>query len=113
MRQARDLSGGGRDRSRVRTPAGEGVKLVKLLAVADVAWIVAEHRDRLARSNTVKPHPRRPAALSSCLNADEVVDGLVRGITEVLTGMGARLYGRRSAKKRARNGIAACAAGPQ
>ncbi|OQO90160.1 hypothetical protein B1813_20050 [Saccharomonospora piscinae] len=43
---------------------------------------------------------------------DEVADDLVRDITEVLTSMCARLYGRRSAKKRAQNGVAACAAEP-
>ncbi|MGW3467250.1 IS607 family transposase [Saccharopolyspora sp. NPDC000995] len=94
---------------------GRRAKLAKLLADPGVACIVVEHRDRLAGFGV----EHLEAALAATgrtivvLNAHEVADDLVRDITEVLTSMCARLYGRRSAKKRAEAGIAACAAQPQ
>lgn len=94
---------------------GDRAKLTKLLADPEVSCIVVEHRDRLARFGV----EHLEAALSATgrtiivLNNEEVADDLVRDITEVLTSMCARLYGRRSAKKRAQNGVAACAAEPQ
>lgn len=45
------------------------------------------------------------------LDDGEVEDDLVRDITEVLTSFRARLYGRRSAKNRAKRALE-CAAGP-
>jgi putative resolvase len=41
------------------------------------------------------------------LDPEETTDDLVRDITEVLTSMCARLYGRRSAKNRAARAVAA------
>ena len=82
---------------------GNRVKLRKLLADASVTTIVVEHRDRLARFGV----EHLAAALSATgrrivvLNPDEVKDDLVRDMVEVLTSMCARLYGRRSARKRA------------
>ncbi|GAB3558929.1 putative resolvase [Actinopolyspora lacussalsi] len=94
---------------------GGRAKLAKLLADAEVSCIVVEHRDRLARFGV----EHLEAALSATgrtivvLNNEEVAEDVVRDITEVLTSMCARLYGRRSAKKRAQNGLAACAAEPR
>lgn len=94
---------------------GRRVKLAKLLSDPGVSCIVVEHRDRLARFGV----EHLESALSASgrtlvvLDAEEVADDLVRDITEVLTSMCARLYGRRSARSRARNGVAACAAEPR
>lgn len=101
------------------TEVGSGLngrrgKLAKLLADPEVSRIVVEHRDRLARfgvehlESALSAHGRGLVVL----NTDEVADDLVRDITEVLTSMCARLYGRQSARKRAERGIAACAAEP-
>lgn len=82
---------------------GNRVKLWKLLSDPSVSTIVVEHRDRLARFGV----QHLEAALSAAgrkiivLHNDEVKDDLVRDMVEVLTSMCARLYGRRSARKRA------------
>jgi len=82
---------------------GNRVRLRKLLSDPAVTMIVAEHRDRLARFGV----EHLQAALSATgrsiivLDPDEVKDDLVRDMAEVLTSMCARLYGRRSARKRA------------
>ena len=82
---------------------GNRVRLRKLLADPAVTVIVVEHRDRLARFGV----EHLQAALSATgrsiivLDPDEAKDDLVRDMVEVLTSMCARLYGRRSARKRA------------
>ena len=92
----------------VVTEVGSGLngrrrKLHRLLADPDTAVIVVEHRDRLARFGV----EHLEAALSASgrrlvvLDAAETTDDLVRDITEVLTSMCARLYGRRAARNRA------------
>lgn len=91
---------------------GNRVKLRKLLADPAVTVIVVEHRDRLARFGV----EHLEAALSATgrrivvLNPDEVKDDLVRDMVEVLTSMCARLYGRRSARKRANAAVHAAEA---
>jgi putative resolvase len=90
---------------------GNRTRLRKLLADPAVTRIVVEHRDRLARFGT--EHVQ--AALSATgrelvvLDPDEVADDLVRDMVEVLTSMCARLYGKRSARRRA-EAAARCAA---
>ncbi|WP_326811822.1 IS607 family transposase [Streptomyces scopuliridis] len=87
--------------------------LHRLLADPGVGTIVVEHRDRLARFGV----EHLEAALSATgrrlvvLNPAETTDDLVPDITEVLTSMCARLYGRRSAKDRAVRAVAV-AVGP-
>jgi putative resolvase len=86
---------------------GHRVKLRKLLADPMVTRIVVEHRDRLARFGV----EHLEAALAATgrglivLNPDEVKDDLVRDMVEVLTSMCARLYGRRSAARRAQAAV--------
>lgn len=88
---------------------GKRRKLHRILADPTAAVIVVEHRDRLARFGV----EHLEAALAATgrrilvLEPDETGDDLVRDVTEVLTSMCARLYGRRSAKNRAARGIAA------
>lgn len=87
---------------------GRRRKLHRLLADRDAAVIVVEHRDRLARFGV----EHLEACLLSAgrrlviLDQQETTDDLVRDITEVLTSMCARLYGRRAAKNRAARAVA-------
>lgn len=94
---------------------GNRPKLRTLLADAAVTTIVVEHRDRLARFGV----EHLDAALSAqsrrivVLDDTELEDDLVRDVTEVLTSMCARLYGRRSAAKRARAAMRAAEVPPR
>ncbi|WP_406353591.1 IS607 family transposase [Streptomyces hirsutus] len=80
-----------------------------LLADPQVTCVVVEHKDRLGRMNVELIE----AALSATdrrllvLEDGEVEDDLVRDMAEVLTSYCARLYGRRSAKNRARKALEA------
>ncbi|GAB2861182.1 hypothetical protein GCM10027074_30420 [Streptomyces deserti] len=84
-------------------------KARRLLADPNVTCVVAEHKDRLGRMNVELVE----AALSATgrrllvLDDGEVEDDLVRDMVEVLTSICARLYGRRSAKRRARKALEA------
>lgn len=94
---------------------GNRPKLHRLLADPTVTTIVVEHRDRLARFGVehfdaaLAAHGRRIIVLDDT----EVADDLVRDVTEVLTSMCARLYGRRSARKRANAGMKATEVTPR
>ncbi|MCX5422209.1 IS607 family transposase [Streptomyces sp. NBC_00078] len=87
-------------------------KAKRLLADPKVTTVVVEHKDRLGRMNVELVE----AALSASgrrlvvLDDGEVEDDLVRDMVEVLTSFCARLYGRRSAKNRARKALEAAAA---
>ncbi|MFF0206273.1 IS607 family transposase [Streptomyces sp. NPDC005017] len=89
-------------------PDGRRRRLHRVLADPQAAVIVVEHRDRLARFGV----EHLEAVLSASgrrlvvLDAAETADDLVRDITEVLTSMRARLYGRRTAKSRAARAVA-------
>src|SRR5215469_6726360 len=92
---------------------GARPRLRRLLADPSIGSIVVEHRDRLARLGAEYIE----AALSGTgrrllvVDAGEVEDDLVRDMTEVLTWLCARLYGRRSARTRAARALR-CAAQP-
>ncbi|MGA5637586.1 IS607 family transposase [Streptomyces cinereoruber] len=103
---------------RVESETGSGMngsrtKARRLLADPKVTTVVVEHKDRLGRMNVELVE----AALSATgrrlvvLDDGEVEDDLVRDMAEVLTSFCARLYGRRSAKNRARRALEAAAAG--
>ena len=87
-------------------------KAGRLLADPAVTTVVVEHNGRLGRMNVELIE----AALSATgrrlvvLDDGEVEDDLVRDMVEVLTSFCARLYGRRSAKNRARKALEAAAA---
>ncbi|WP_234533763.1 IS607 family transposase [Streptomyces shenzhenensis] len=87
---------------------GRRRKLQRLLSDPQTAVIVVEHRDRLARFGV----EHLEAVLSASgrrlvvLDPTETADDLVGDITEVLTSMCARLYGRRAAKDRAARAVA-------
>jgi putative resolvase len=90
---------------------GRRTRLCKLLADPKVSTIVVEHRDRLAPFGVeyleaaLAAHGRTIVVLDDT----EVADDMVRDLTEVLTAMCARLYGRRSAARRAAAAVQAAA----
>ncbi|AXE22682.1 IS607 family transposase [Streptomyces globosus] len=104
----------------VVTEVGCGVnggrrELHRVLSDPQVAVIVVEHRDRLAHFGVehleavLSASGRRLVVLDPTETA-ETADDLVRDITEVLTSMCARLYGRRAAKNRAARAVAVATA---
>ncbi|AXG55659.1 resolvase, n terminal domain [Streptomyces lincolnensis] len=87
---------------------GRRRKLHRLLSDPQAAVIVVEHRDRLALFGV--EHLEAVLIASGrrlvVLDPTETADVLVRDITEVLTSMCARLYGRRAAENRAARAVA-------
>ncbi len=103
---------------RVEAEVGSGMngsrtKARRLLADPRVTTVVVERSDRLGRMNVELVE----AALSASgrrlliLDEGEVEDDLVRDMVEVLTSLCARLYGRRSAKNRAKKALEAAERG--
>ena len=86
-------------------------KLLKVLANPSLGWLVVEHRDRLARFGfeMVEAVLRARGGGVVVIDDREVDDDLVRDMTEVLTSTCARLYGRRSARRRAERALQAAA----
>lgn len=92
---------------------GKRRKFLALLADPAVGTIIVEHRDRFARFGA--------EYVAAALDADhrrmvvvddaEVDDDLVRDMTELMTSLCARLYGRRSAAHRAAKAIEAATVG--
>lgn len=82
---------------------GSRPKLRRLLADSTVRCIVVEHRDRLARlgSEYVEAALQGTGRRLVVVDRGEAAEDLVRDMTEVLTSLCARLYGRRSARTRA------------
>ena len=98
----------------VVTETGSGMndkrrKLNRLLADPTVGTVIVEHRDRLARmnfelvENALKAQGRRVIVVDDT----ELDDDLVRDMTEVLTSLCVRLYGRRAAKHKAQRALEA------
>jgi len=109
--------------SEVVSEVGSGLnarrpKLAKLLGDPTVTTIVVEHRDRLARFGiehltcALQATGRRIVILDGAELADDLVDDLVRDMTEILTSFCARLYGRRSAARKAKAATLAAEATP-
>ncbi|WP_406045468.1 IS607 family transposase [Micromonospora sp. NBC_00898] len=100
--------------SRVVTEVGSALnghrkEFLALLRDAAVTTIVVEHRDRFARFGAEYVEAALAAQGRRLLVVDpaEVDDDLVRDVTEILTSLCARLYGRRAAADRARRAVAA------
>ncbi|WP_327011809.1 IS607 family transposase [Dactylosporangium sp. NBC_01737] len=103
--------------SRVVTEVGSTLngrrkKFLGLLRDPSVTTIVVEHRDRFARFGAEYVEAALAAQGRLLLVADpaEVDDDLVRDMTEILTSLCARLYGRRAAANRASRAVAAATA---
>jgi predicted site-specific integrase-resolvase len=88
---------------------GKGRKFLGLLRDETVTTIVTEHRDRFARFGAEYVEAALSAQGRQLLVVDpsEVDDDLVRDVTEILTSLCARLYGRRAAADRAARAVAA------
>jgi predicted site-specific integrase-resolvase len=88
---------------------GHRRKFLALLRDPSVAVIAVEHRDRFARFGAEYVEAALAAQGRRLLVADpsEMDDDLVRDVTEILTSLCARLYGRRAAANRAARGIEA------
>src|SRR5574337_307274 len=91
---------------------GHRRKFLALLRDPTVSRIVVEHRDRFGRfgSEYVEAALAAQGRELVVVDAAEVDDDLVRDMTEILTSMCARLYGKRAAQNRARRALAAAAA---
>jgi putative resolvase len=82
-------------------------KLIKLLTDSSVKNILVEHRDRLMRFGAEYVESALAAQERKLIVADlsELKDDLVQDMIEVLTSFCARLYGRRSARNKAKKAI--------
>jgi predicted site-specific integrase-resolvase len=88
---------------------GHRRKFLALLHDPSVTVIAVEHRDRFARFGAEYVEAALTAQGRSLMVADpsEVDGDLVRDVTEILTSLCARLYGRRAAANRAQRAVAA------
>lgn len=96
---------------------GSRKRLLKVLGDGSVDTIVVEHRDRLCRFGfeyveaALAAHGCRVLVIDDAELEDDPVSGtgqaLVRDVTEVMTSLCARLYGRRSARRRAERAMKA------
>ncbi|CKU45389.1 IS607-like element IS1535 family transposase [Mycobacterium tuberculosis] len=86
---------------------GKRPKLRRILSDPDARVIVVKHRDRLARFGVEHLEAALSAQGRRIVGADpgETTDDLVCDMIEVLTGMCARLYGRRGARNRAMRAV--------
>lgn len=82
-----------------------------MLRDLSVTRIVVEHRDRFCRFGSEYVHAALAAQGRELVVVDsaEVDDDLVWDMTEILTSMCARLYGKRAAQNRAKRAVAAAA----
>ncbi|MFI7283680.1 IS607 family transposase [Micromonospora chersina] len=104
---------------RVVTEVGSAVnghrkKFLALLRDPSVSTIVVEHRDRFARFGAEYVEAALTAQGRRLLVVDpaEVDDDLVPDVTEILTSLCARLYGRRAAANRVRRAVEAATEDP-
>lgn len=88
---------------------GKRRKFLALLRDPAVTTIVVEHRDRFARfgSEYVEAALSAQGRRLMVMDPAELDDDLVRDVTEILTSLCARLYGRRAAANRAAQAIEA------
>ena len=88
---------------------GNRLRLRRLVADHTVNTIVVEHRERLCRFGFqyVEAALAGRGARILVMEDGELEDDLVRDVTEVMTSLCARLYGRRSARRRAERALAA------
>ena len=103
--------------SRVVTEVGSALngrrkKFLGLLRDPSVTTIVVEHRDRFARFGAEYVEAALAAQGRRLLVVDPagVDDDLVRDVTQILTCLCARLYGRRATANRASRAVAAATA---
>ena len=88
---------------------GNRRQLRRIIGDPSVGTIIVEHRERLCRFGFEYIEAALSARGARILVVDdgEVEDDLVRDATEVMTSLYARLYGKRSARRRAERAVAA------
>ena len=88
---------------------GRRRKLIKALKDPQVTIIIAEHKDRLTRFgyDYLEAVLQTTGRKTIILNEEECKDDLVQDMFDVLTSFCGRLYGRRSARLRARRAMKA------
>ena len=88
---------------------GNRRQLRRSIGDPSVGTIIVEHRERLCRFGFEYIEAALSARGARILVVDdgEVEDDLVRDVTEVMTSLCARLYGKRSARSRAERAVAA------
>jgi predicted site-specific integrase-resolvase len=88
---------------------GRRKNLLKLLVDPTITVIVVEHRDRLARFGFELIAAAMEASNRQILvmNENEYKDDIVQDMTDVLTSLCARLYGKRGAENRAKRALKA------
>jgi predicted site-specific integrase-resolvase len=86
---------------------GRRKKLLRLLQNPQVHTILVEHKDRLARFGFELLHTSLAATGREIqvLNKGECNDDLVQDMIDVLTSFCGRLYGKRSARNRAKKAL--------
>jgi len=86
---------------------GKRSRLLSILSDPDVKTIVVEHRDRLARFGFeyLEAALRGSGRKVVVKDRGEMRDDLVQDMVDVLTSFCARLYGRRSARRRAKKAL--------
>ena len=91
---------------------GRRRKFLGLLGDKGASTIVVEHRDRFARFGAEYVEAALSASGRRLLVVDpgEVDDDLVRDVTQILTSLCTRLYGRRAAANRAARAVAVATA---
>ena len=92
-------------------PDGHRKKFEELLRDGSAGTILVEHRNRFCRFGSEYIEAALSAQNRRLLVVDdkEIEDDLVQDMTDVLTSMCARLYGKRSAKHRAQKAVEAAA----
>ena len=92
---------------------GNRRRLRRLIADHTVGTVMVEHRERLCRFGFeyVEAALAGRGARILVMDEAELEDDLVRDVTEVLTSLCARLYGKRSARRRAERALAAAQEG--
>ena len=88
---------------------GRRPKLLSLLRDPTISTIIVEHRDRLARfgSEYIEAALAAMGRKILVIDKEEMKDDLVQDMIDVLTSFCARLYGRRSAKNKAKKALRA------
>jgi putative resolvase len=88
--------------------------LMAVLRSPEYGILVVEHRDRLARfgSESIEAALAASGRRLVVVEPDEVKDDLVQDMIDALTRFCARLYGRRSARRRAERALACAAEDP-
>ncbi len=91
---------------------GHRSKLIAVLRDPNIGTVVVEHRDRLARFGVeyIQASLEASGRHLVVVEPGELADDLVRDMTEILTSFCARLYGKRSARNRAKRALEAAKA---